>query len=39
VFDRPSQTATPEYHVSDNVKIDEEVEQTKRPHRDCTAPW
>ena len=39
VFDRPSQTSTPEYHVSDNVKIDEEVEQTKRPHRDCTAPW
>ena len=38
VFDRPSQTSTPEYHVSDNVKIDEEVEQTKRPHRDCTAP-
>lgn len=39
VFDRPSQTSTPEYHVSDNVKIDEEIEQTKRPHRDCTAPW
>lgn len=39
VFDRPSQRSTPEYHVSDNVKIDEEVEQTQRPHRDCTAPW
>jgi hypothetical protein len=39
VFDRPSQTSTPEYHVSDNVKVDEEIEQTKRAHRDCTAPW
>ena len=38
VFDRPSQTSTPDYYVSDNYKIDEEVEQTKRPHRDCTAP-
>ena len=39
VFDKPSQTSTPEYHTSDNVKIDEEVDQTTRPHRDCTAPW
>lgn len=39
VFDRPSQSSTPEYHVSDNVKIDEEVDQTSRPHWDCTAPW
>ena len=39
VFDTPSQTSTPEYHVSDNLKIDEEVDQTTRPHWDCTAPW
>ena len=39
VFDRPSQTSTPEYHVSDNLKMDEEVDQTERPHRDCKAPW
>ena len=38
VFDTPSQTSTPEYHISDNVKIDEEVDQTKRPRWDCTAP-
>ena len=38
VFDRPSKSSTPEYHVSDNVKVDEEVEQTDRPHRDCTTP-
>ena len=38
VFDQPSQSYT-EYHVSDNVRIDEWIEQTTRPHRDCTAPW
>ena len=39
-FDRPNKTSTTtlEYH-GDNIKIDEEVDQTKRPHRDCTAPW
>ena len=39
VFDRPSQTSTPEYHISDNVRNEEEVEQTKRSHWDCKAPW
>ena len=39
VFDKPSQTST-EFHISDNVRPeDEEVEQTKRPHWDCTTPW
>ena len=38
VFDRPSQKSTPGYYRSDNVVTDEEVDQTKRPHRDCTAP-
>ena len=39
VFDRPSKSSTPEYHESDNVKTYEEVDQTNRPHWDCTAPW
>jgi len=40
VFDRPSQASTPEYHLTDNVRPeDEEVSQTKRPHPWCTAPW
>lgn len=39
VFDKPSQTSTPSYNLSDNVKPeDEEVDQTKRPTWDCTAP-
>jgi len=39
VFERPSQTSTPEYHVSNNVRNELEVEQTKRPHWDCVTPW
>lgn len=39
VFDKPSQSSTPEYHVSDNVRDDDEVDQTKRARWNCTAPW
>ena len=39
VFDRPSRSHT-EYYYSDNIRPeDPEIEQSKRPHRDCTAPW
>ena len=38
VFDQPSQTYT-DYYTTDNVRIDEWIEQTKRPYWDCTAPW
>lgn len=39
VFDRPSKRSTPGYYRSDNIVIDEEVEQTTRPHPGCTTPW
>ena len=40
VFDQPSQASTPEFYLSDNIRPeDEEVEQTRRPHWDCTTPW
>lgn len=39
VFDRPSQAHT-EYYYSDNIRPkDPEIEQSQRPHWDCTAPW
>jgi hypothetical protein len=38
VFERPSQTSTPGYYQTDNIVVDEEVDQTKKPHWDCTAP-
>ena len=38
VFEQPSQASTPEYHISNNIKIEEEVQQTSRPHWDCVAP-
>lgn len=38
-FERPSKKSTPWYYQSDNIVVDEEVEQTTRPHRGCTTPW
>ena len=39
VFNQPSQTST-EFYTSDNVRPeDEDIEQTKRPHWDCTTQW
>ena len=39
VFDRPSRPHT-EYYYADNIRPDDpEIEQSKRPHWDCTAPW
>ena len=38
VFDKPNNTSTPEYSYSDNVKQATWIEQTTRPHWDCTAP-
>ena len=39
VFDRPSQTSTPEFHVSNNVRDDDiDLDQTKRPHWNCITP-
>ena len=38
VFDKPSQSSTPSYNNTNNIKKDNEVDQTTRPHRNCTTP-
>jgi len=40
VLDKPNLVSTNEYHLDDNIRAeDDDVNQTNRPHRDCTAPW
>ena len=39
VFDKPNRSST-EYSYSDNIREEESwIEQTDKPHRNCTTPW